>query len=1583
MTRSITLSCLFLFFSMTFLYNILVVEKSPSVAELNEKQSLRYAQYENRISQKGESVFLQNVKHEVIFSPERIRFQPKNQGPEFSWSLVTNVATDFVSPTRLTDQEGQDHIVYQRGEMVERYRIGQDFIEQQFVLEKMPTLENNKLYIKGKIECEGIFRQEEAHWVWENEKGKVRLGDVTVYDADQNILAASMQVTEEGTMIIVDGMALANATYPVTIDPVLDAADVNYSTSPSGRNAIDPEVAYNPDDNEYVVVFPADFATAGTKDIYAQRVSATTGAKVGSPLKISSMPSGQGALDPDIVYNETSDEFFVVWNTGPSTQKVLGRRVAKNLSGVLGSEITIGNTTTVSLFLLGNRIAWNSTDNEYFVVFSSVTQASVFTCRDIKAQRISSAGAAVGGLISVETAVCSGSTTRREFYEPDVAYNNDKNEYLVVYRGGESSEFDFEVFYERFSNTGTNIQGKTVMTATTTPNNLTSFPRVAYNRQGSSTGKYLVTYQTQYGAASNVEVYAQLIDGNGVTTVGSHFAISNPADSKGGADGELTFNPHNNEFLVMWMNYNGGFPDQVWVQRLNTAATKIGSAESISSSLLFNQVEGGMAIRNNSNESLIVYEAGFPNSDVFGRRYTTVTGPPPLVAVCQNLTVSLNASGNASIAASAINNGSNGGVAPLSLVASQTSFSCSNIGINTVTLTVTDANNVTANCAATVNITDVTPPTAICQNATIQIGAGGTATVTAANIDGGSNDACSGSGSALARVASPSSFNCSQVGIQTVTLTVYDAPGSSASCSANVTVQDNIPPNATCNSATVSLAPNDTFLMYTFVLENLVNASDNCGLSATHGLGEIDAYITCEDVGTRLINFTINDVNGNSTPCPVMFTVLENTPPDAACKNTLVNLDANGDASIAGSDVDGGSSDNCGIASLSVSPSAFSCNDLGSNGVVLTVTDGSGNSASCSASVTVLDNTPPTAGCQNLTLQLDANGNTGTSPNSIESGSSDNCGTVITQNLTPNSFDCNDIGANTVTLTVRDNHGNTASCTATVTVEDNIVPSLSLIGVNPIVICEGDVLLDPGAVISDNCGGGTIPGNTSGVNTNQEGTYNITYNYSDPGGNAAPQITRTVIVEHTPGQLAPQNCGSCSQIRFDFCEGDPTPDLEALLTANANYESGITFNWYADNSGSQGSPIGTPSVNTGSNNTRFYWVSQQDGNCEGPARRMRVRVRKTSIVVFDLPALGCNPGQINLAAYVSDSRGIATGFSFYDSDPDLGSPTALGTATATNGVVNAGQYVIVSVPPNPITYYATAGNNTGCQVTASDLVVSTSVAALNPISNVVVNAGDLVNVSFSGTNTTQIIWFDLAVLGNPYIGIMGSLGIGNLMFTAQNTTLGPLTATIRVIPYNGNCAGTFQDFTITVNPSAAPRQARNSLQLAGHQLAYDLIQLDWDIRYEFALTHFEVEKLQADGSWNKVAEVAWQEDQHGYSYVDADAMSEGNSYRLKLVHADGRAVWSREVFVNINLHGAERFILYPNPTSGRFNMRAEGSLEGDWQYQLYDQLGRALRSGPLRGRETALDISELPIGYYYLRISNPEGLGYIGKIAKR
>ncbi|MDP4282560.1 MAG: hypothetical protein Q8867_10490, partial [Bacteroidota bacterium] len=188
---------------------------------------------------------------------------------------------------------------------------------------------------------------------------------------------------------------------------------------------------------------------------------------------------------------------------------------------------------------------------------------------------------------------------------------------------------------------------------------------------------------------------------------------------------------------------------------------------------------------------------------------------------------------------------------------------------------------------------------------------------------------------------------------------------------------------------------------------------------------------------------TCTSTNGDFTEGNGTFTIQDNVPPTALCQNVTVFLDADGNGSTSALNVDNGSHDACGIKSLALSKTAFTCADIATNPnpVVLTVTDNNNNVATCNATVTVVDNAPPVPYCQNVTVFLDASGNGSTTAEAVNNGSHDACG-IKSLALSKTAFTCADIATNPnpVVLTVTDNNNNVETCNATVTVVDNVPP---------------------------------------------------------------------------------------------------------------------------------------------------------------------------------------------------------------------------------------------------------------------------------------------------------------------------------------------------------------------------------------------------------------------------------------------------------------------------------------------------------------------------------------------------------------
>ncbi len=168
------------------------------------------------------------------------------------------------------------------------------------------------------------------------------------------------------------------------------------------------------------------------------------------------------------------------------------------------------------------------------------------------------------------------------------------------------------------------------------------------------------------------------------------------------------------------------------------------------------------------------------------------------------------------------------------------------------------------------------------------------------------------------------------------------------------------------------------------------------------------------------------------------ISVSDNTPPTALCSGVGVDLDpVTCQATITASLIDGGSSDNCFIQNMSVSPSVVT--GCGLHPVTLTVTDWCGNQSTCTAQVQALEVVPPVLTCPvNAIKQC----NTNTSPQFCGTATAiDNCDpspTITFTDITTGLIPCD--GTIQRTWKAEDDCGNVSTCVQNITVIDNVPP---------------------------------------------------------------------------------------------------------------------------------------------------------------------------------------------------------------------------------------------------------------------------------------------------------------------------------------------------------------------------------------------------------------------------------------------------------------------------------------------------------------------------------------------------------------
>ena len=342
---------------------------------------------------------------------------------------------------------------------------------------------------------------------------------------------------------------------------------------------------------------------------------------------------------------------------------------------------------------------------------------------------------------------------------------------------------------------------------------------------------------------------------------------------------------------------------------------------------------------------------------------------------------------------------------------------------------------------------DVTPPTAVCGQATLFLNSSGVASLPASQVDNGSFDNCPGG---VSLFVEPSTFNCLDINDPSVTLTVTDQVGNTSTCSATVSLTYFEAPDISCGVTEVDMPSSGTIDVD---LMNLLYGVQThpcfiyTGAELTYEF--YPKTLDCSNIGINVVQIIVTDeFTGLTDDCVAGLFVNDpdyvccDGPPIAICANATIQLNANGNKSIGAGFIGGMSDVDCGILEQSVSPSTFNCSKIGPNTVTYTVEDVLEFTSTCTAIVTVEDDVAPNAKCQAVTVSLDNSGNGTLAATEVNDNSTDACGIGGTS-VNPNAFNCSDLGNQTVTLEVTDNYNNTSTCTAVATVEDAARPTIS------------------------------------------------------------------------------------------------------------------------------------------------------------------------------------------------------------------------------------------------------------------------------------------------------------------------------------------------------------------------------------------------------------------------------------------------------------------------------------------------------------------------------------------------------------
>ncbi|XP_038055536.1 uncharacterized protein LOC119727638 isoform X2 [Patiria miniata] len=475
----------------------------------------------------------------------------------------------------------------------------------------------------------------------------------------------------------------------------------------------------------------------------------------------------------------------------------------------------------------------------------------------------------------------------------------------------------------------------------------------------------------------------------------------------------------------------------------------------------------------------------------------------------------------------------------VTIMTSPANNSMLSIGPNVVMYTLTDIYSNTVTFTITITVEDLEDPVIMCpgnftQN-TDSTQPDATVTLPAATTSDNSM-------TSLTVTTDPSGSPVLGIGDHTVTYTVTDASGNPASCNITVTIVDNEPP---------SFTPPSDFTVSTDDGQSSAIVSLPLPIAVTDNSGELVTIMTSPannsvlSIGPNVIMYTLTDINGNTMTFSITVTVEDNQPPNLVCPANITRPTDEGMAfanvtydPLVLTDNDGNT------PALTTDYQGGDIYDIGETIITLTARDNGGNEISCTFSITVIDSEDPVIICPaNITQNTDS-GQPDATVILPAATTSDNSMTSLTVTTDPSGSPVLGIGDHTVTYTVTDDSGNSASCNITVMIIDVEPPTFTPPSNFTVStgLSNSLVFFPLPTDLSDN-GGGEITVTTSPVNGTvlPIGIHVITYTIVDVFGVIVQFTIQVTIVDNQPPNLV--------------CPANITrPTDEGMAFANVTYD---------------------------------------------------------------------------------------------------------------------------------------------------------------------------------------------------------------------------------------------------------------------------------------------------------------------------------------------------------------------------------------------------------------------------------------------
>ncbi len=290
---------------------------------------------------------------------------------------------DRARPERHGNRVSLDH-----GGFVEVYDLAIDEVEQSFVFPRRPAAGDLVVVQKATTDLALHSCADGGLRFSAGGLGDVRYEHAVAVDATGRRFAVVVTAAAETIELRVPRASVAEATFPLTIDPTISTLAIDTGSN----DAANPDVAYSPTDNTFLVVFE-DAVSANDRDILQRRFDLNGNLKEELPVDISSDDSTTPAVA------ERSGTFLIVWRAVPSLILNDEIRARKRIAstGVLGNTFDVSSTLFGSVADPDVGSADDSVAEPFLVTWS---QSGVGTGMNIRAQAVADNGA-FGGFFTI------------------------------------------------------------------------------------------------------------------------------------------------------------------------------------------------------------------------------------------------------------------------------------------------------------------------------------------------------------------------------------------------------------------------------------------------------------------------------------------------------------------------------------------------------------------------------------------------------------------------------------------------------------------------------------------------------------------------------------------------------------------------------------------------------------------------------------------------------------------------------------------------------------------------------------------------------------------------------------------------------------------------------------------------------------------------------------------------------------------------------------------------------------------------------------------------------------------------------